>query len=329
MGAAVWHPRAVSTGAADPFAEHRQRVLRAAEYIVTHIGEPLRVADVARVAFMSEFHFHRVFAGVMHESVWQFVLRRRMEVGALMLAYHPWRSVTEIGIACGFATTASFSKAFSGYFGCRPSDVRRGRGSESRIGQLTRRHGKDFSPRDLYSLPDPIDGELRKEKIQAIERGLRFEQRAETPLACLRSPAGYDTAAVLATWDELITRGRQLGFCEEAVDAFGIPHDSPSLTAPELRRYDACVPVQAGTVLPAPLFHGALPAGRYAVFRYEGPVLGIEEMFRGIYSLWFPASSLSPDDRFMPVDHYIHDAPAGGLVDMEILIKVQPRGSPR
>ena len=160
--------------------------------------------------------------------------------------------------------------------------------------------------------------------IEEIARCQRFEDRTELAVACLASPAGYDLAALLRTWDDLIARARQLGLCGDAVDAYGIAHDSPQLTAPELCRYHACVPLPAGATVSPPLFRAVIPAGRYAVFRYAGPVEGIEQVYRDIYSLWFPGSSLWPDD-FRSIDHYVNDAPVDGAVDMEILIKVRPR----
>lgn len=195
------------------------------------------------------------------------------------------------------------------------------------MGKLTSRYGKDFSPADLYALPNAPSPEEQERRFRAIERGLRFEDRPALAVACLASPAGYDLAALLDTWDELIGRARQLGYCDGAVDAYGIAYDSPELTAPELCRYHAAVPLPAGAAVAAPLFRAEIPAGRHAVFRYAGPVDGIEEAYRDIHSVWFPRSSLEPDD-FRAIDHYVNDAPVGGVVDMEILIKVRPKERP-
>jgi AraC family transcriptional regulator len=112
--------------------------------------------------------------------------------------------------------------------------------------------------------------------------------------------------------------------CEGPVDAWGIAHDSPQLTAPELCRYHACVPCPPDTKLPAPLFLGQMPAGRYAVFPYSGAVADVADAYRSIYSCWFRESSLSPED-FEPIDHYINDAPEHGQVAFEVWIRVRAR----
>jgi AraC family transcriptional regulator len=142
--------------------------------------------------------------------------------------------------------------------------------------------------------------------------------------ACLKSPAGYDFAALEQTWIELITRARQLGIADEDVDAWGMGHDSPDLTAPELCRYHACIPCPRDKQLPAPLFQGSMQPGRYAVFHYEGAVTGVAEAYRSIYSCWFRASSLVPDD-FVPCDHYVSDFPRDGQVTLELWFKVRAK----
>ena len=42
--------------------DYRPQVERAIAHILEHLGGPLTLADVARVAHLSEFHFHRIFA---------------------------------------------------------------------------------------------------------------------------------------------------------------------------------------------------------------------------------------------------------------------------
>lgn len=309
-----------------PSLDQRQRMLRAAAYIVENLHRPISVAEVAKSVALSEFHFHRLFSALMDETVGEFALRRRMELSALRLAYRPDCSITEIALDSGYSSSANFAKAFSLYFGCRPSDVRKPlHAQNSKLGKLTSRYGKDFSPAELYALPGPAPEAERERRRREVERELRFEVQQEKPLACLRSPSGYDYKALSDTWAELIGRARQLGICGDEVDAFGMSHDSPQITAPELCRYDACVPYDGRIALPAPLFRAVIPAGRYAIFRYAGEVLGVEARVRDIFSLWFPHSSVFPDEQFTSIDHYVNDEPKDGFVDMEIWFRVRPR----
>lgn len=310
-------------------ATYRPRVERALRFIGDNLDRPLSVAEVARQAHLSEFHFHRIFAAVMGEPVGRLITRKRLELAALRLAYEPDRPVTDVALSVGYSSISNFSKAFSAHFGCAPSRVRnptKDGAVPPALGKLTREYGKVFDPASLYVLPPDVSEEQRRAEHEAMSKDVRFETIAAIDVACLASPDGYDLPALQATWAELIDRGRQLGICGDAVDSYGMAFDSPQLTSPELCRYHACIPTHDGSPLPAPLFRGCIPAGRYAVFRYAGEVAEVEAMYRRIYSVWFPRSSLVPDD-FVAVDHYVNDEPVDGRVDFEIWIKVRPRGA--
>lgn len=305
--------------------EHRRRIEIALCWIAEHLEGPLVVKDVARAARLSEFHFHRLFSAYVGEPVGRWITRRRLEVAALRLAYQPDRSITDIALASGYSSPSNFAKAFTGFFGCSPSGVRT---PEPRlphaIGTLTSRYGKDFDPRELFVLPPPADAAALRAEAAELARTVRFDDKPAIAVACLASPEGYDLQALAGTWSAMVAHAHELGLAEHAVDAYGIAHDSPSLTAPELCRYHACVPCPRTLALPAPLFRSELPAGRYAVFRYVGPVAGVEAMYRRIYSAWLPTTTLTADE-FTAIEHYDHDEPIAGHTDHEIWIKVRPR----
>jgi AraC family transcriptional regulator len=306
--------------------EHRRRIEVALRWIAEHLEGPLTVKEVARAARLSEFHFHRLFSAHVGEPVGRWVTRRRLEVAALRLAYEPDRSITEIALASGYSSPSNFAKAFTGYFGCSPSHVRTpAPGLPTRVGTLTSRYGKGFAPAELFVLPPSADPAALRAEASELARTVRFEQREALPVACLASPEGYDYGALASTWQRMVAHAHELGLVRgDAVDAYGIAHDSPQLTAPELCRYHACVPCPPSHHLPAPLFRGELPAGRYAIFRYAGPVAEVDAMYRRIYSAWLPTTSLAPDE-FTAIEHYDHDEPVDGHTEHEILIKVRPR----
>jgi len=307
-----------------PSVTDRSRVETAARYIADHLDRPLSVAEVAKAAGLSEFHFHRIFSAVAGETVGRFITRRRLELAALRLAYERERSITDIALGSGYSSSSNFAKAFSAYFGCSPSRVRDpAEALPSTIGTLTRDYGKAFDPRQLYA-GRGVDPPDEAEIVAALEAIVRFVDSPGFSVACLRSDAGYDPDALVALYAELHRRMVQLGLCGEDLDAWGIAHDSPQLTAPELCRYDACVPCPASAPLRPPLFRTDVPAGRYAVFAFQGPVEALEGTFLAIYGSWLPRSSLAPDD-FTVIEHHIGNGPSEGSVELEIWIKVRPR----
>ena len=300
----------------------RPEIERALQLIVDKLAEPLTAADIARAVGMSEFHFQRVFHESMAESLGQFVTRKRLETAALRLAYEPAASITSVALSSGYSSSSNFSKAFSAFFGCSPTDVRRGGEVPAAVGKVTARYGKSFRPAELYTALEERSDETWQ--AQHWQERVRFEDSSGLHFACLASPEGYDLPALEATWHELIVRGRQLGLCHEDVDAWGMALDSPNLSAPDRCRYHACIPCPVGTRLPEPLFARRLEPGRYAVFRYAGPVAGVAAAYRSVYSCWFRGSSVAPED-FTPLDHYVTDEPQQGWTDMEMWFRVRPR----
>lgn len=306
-------------------ASDRHRVERAVRYIADHLDRPLSVAEVARAAGLSEFHFHRIFAAVSGESVGRFITRRRLELSALRLAYEPNRTITEIALGSGYSSPSNFTKAFSAYFGCSPSAVRSpAEDLPAAIGTLTKRYGKSFDPRRLYTLPAEGSQAEHAALAARLDAIVRFEDSAGFSVASLRSAEGYDAEALVQLYADLHRHARQLGLCGDDLDAWGIAHDSPRLTAPELCRYDACVPCPAAVSLPPPLLRTDVPGGRYAVFSFAGLVADVEPTYRAIYSVWLPRSSLAPDEFFV-LEHHTGDGPVDGRVEHEIWIKVRPR----
>ena len=300
----------------------RPKIERALRFIAEHLDEPLTTAQIARAVAMSESHLHRAFHAALGESPGRFVTRKRLETAALRLAYEPQLPITTIALSSGYSSSSNFTKAFTGFFGCSPSQLRAGAPLPKGVGKIVERYGKDFQPGALYVLPPEPSAEELSAANERWSRCVRFVESPGLHLCCLASPDGYDYEALQATWSELIMRCQQLGIVREDVDAWGVAHDSPDLTAPDRCRYHACVPYDGEMALPSPLFAGRMLPGRYAVFDYSGSVWGVAEAYKSIYSCWFRESSVTPED-FVPLDHYTFDAPEDGQVQMELWFRIK------
>lgn len=299
---------------------HRPEIDRALAFVAAHLDRSLTLREVAAVAGLSEHHFHRVFHEQVGEPLGRFVTRRRLELAALRVAYEPNRAIGVIALESGYSSISNFTKAFTAHFGCSPSAIRAGSTTPA-IGRLTREHGKRFSPADLYVLPPSVGERDRRERARSL--GVRYEETPSIALVCLASPSGYDLAALSETWRTLLDHSASLGAGSGPIDAWGLGHDSPHLTAPEQQRYHAAVALDVQDT-PPPLFRARLEAGRYAVFPYDGPVAGVEERWRTIFSCWIPESVVVPAD-FVAIDHYVGDEPRDGAVTMEMWLRVVPR----
>ena len=106
-----------STDLSDP------RIRAAVERIERDYAQPLTVADLARAASMSRYHFSRRFRAATGHSPYRYLIRYRVERGADRIAQG--RSVTEAAFEVGFGDLGRFASAFRARFGTLPSRFRR------------------------------------------------------------------------------------------------------------------------------------------------------------------------------------------------------------
>lgn len=86
------------------------------DYIETNLEKSMTVQQLAGVACLSTFHFHRVFHAFTGESLYAFITRLRVERAGIMLLTQR-SAITEIAFACGFNDSATFARAFKQHFG--------------------------------------------------------------------------------------------------------------------------------------------------------------------------------------------------------------------
>lgn len=101
------------------------------DHIDRHLDAQLNLPGLAGIAHFSPYHFHRIFAAWMGETLGDYVRRRRLEVAALRLRHHKRKPVLEIALSVGPASGEAFSRAFKLHFGHTPSAWRAG-GAEQR-----------------------------------------------------------------------------------------------------------------------------------------------------------------------------------------------------
>ncbi len=93
---------------------------RARDHADQRYAEPLVLDDLAEVAGMSKFHFHRMFAATYRITPARYVSERRIERAQDLLRTSNL-TVTEVCHAVGFTSLGSFSSRFRELVGETPS----------------------------------------------------------------------------------------------------------------------------------------------------------------------------------------------------------------
>jgi AraC family transcriptional regulator len=243
----------------------------------------LRLETLARVANFSPYHFHRVFKSIVGETLNDYIRRVRAQSAASQLIQNPTRTITEIGVRCGYSSPSAFAREFRQHFGISASQFRAG-GQDSllRFREQLAERGVGFLPRH------PERTEMR----------FRVELREFAPrhVAYVRHVGPYDRIGKafgrLMRW----AGPRRLLRLPET-EVLAIYHDNPDVTPADRLRADACITVPEGTKTKREVGTMTVLGGLFAVAHVEIDPAQYGEAWDRLFADWLPQSGYQPDDR--------------------------------
>ncbi len=95
-------------------------IQNAVRYIEDNITEPLEMADIASKAYVSAFHFQRIFHVLCGMTVGEYIRSRRLSLAAQELSRSDIR-VIDAALKYGYDNPDSFARAFTKFHGITPS----------------------------------------------------------------------------------------------------------------------------------------------------------------------------------------------------------------
>jgi AraC family transcriptional regulator len=269
----------------DTSLHYVQRINRALDCIVRNLEQSLKLEDIARVAHFSPFHFHRIFQALIGETPGQLVKRLRLERALWQLSHRRRRSLTEIGLVCGFASLSDFSRCFKERYGVSPGafDLQafRSRGREeldaAMLGPKERRQ--------LECLPAKNNPDCFQVRLRQLPARCVAYLRVLDPY---RPGVVVHAAQRMVTWAEKrhLAGGQWLGY----------QWDNPEIVALKDCRYDV------GLEVP-----DIAPKGE--IGRFEFPAMLVAEVevrcsidlelraLDWLYGAWLPTSGYVPMDQ--------------------------------
>jgi len=100
-----------------------RRIVSAKLYIDKNFHEDINLDSISGQAYLSRFHFHRLFTRVYKKTPHQYLTYRRLQEARLLLAGNQL-SVAEICARIGFQSPRSFSILFKRFCGQSPVHFR-------------------------------------------------------------------------------------------------------------------------------------------------------------------------------------------------------------
>jgi AraC family transcriptional regulator len=279
--------------------DYQERILRVLVHLEHHLDEPLHLDQLADLAGWSPCHFHRIFTGLVGETVADHVRRVRLERAALAMRTHG-TSVLRIALDAGYQDHSAFARAFRQRFGSTPSAWRR-------------------RPRQL-----PPMGDLRRHlAADHPESTMDITIRTLEPLrvAFVRHLGPYQECG--GAWQALMAWAGQRGLLTKDAVCLGVGHDDPAVTEPARIRYDACIVVPDATPVAGGIGIQILPGGEHAVALHRGPYELLPAVYQEVIGRWIPSHGrLIARERSSPYEIYRNDArstlPADLLTEVRV-----------
>ncbi|WP_406225465.1 GyrI-like domain-containing protein [Streptomyces anulatus] len=252
-----------------------ERLNDAMEHVEAHLGERIEVAELARIAMTSEYHFRRMFSALAGIPLSEYIRRRRMTVAGAEVLGAPDRTLLDVAVRYGYDTGEGFARAFRAVHGIGPGEARRGGAVLRSQQRLTFRLAVEGSTAMQYKLveKDAFRVVGRKARVPLIHEGpnpaiaefIRGIGREE--LDRIAALSDQEPAGIVGVSDQL---------------------DPSRAEGTELDYYHGVV---SGSEPPEGLDSLSVPAGTWAVFTNEGAFpQALQYLWRDVFTQWFPSN---------------------------------------
>lgn len=102
---------------------HDACIKKSIEYIEDNLDNKIELKELADKAFLSKYHFHRVFHSVVGEPVAEYIRKRRLKEAASELVTTD-NKIVNIALKYQFSSQEAFTKAFKRIYGVPPREFR-------------------------------------------------------------------------------------------------------------------------------------------------------------------------------------------------------------
>jgi len=273
--------------------DHPQRIQRVVDYLADHLDETLDLETIARVAHVSPYHFHRIYRGLLAETVNDTVRRLRLHRSAIDLLDRNL-SIDRVAQRAGYSSQAAFTRAFHTEYGEPPARYR----GDQRLARLDQANNSAKYRVEIIALP-PL-------RVAAVHhRGdYQFTSKA---------------------FERLMTIAATTGLLTPKTRTIGIFHDDPLSVRQENLRSTACITVRDEWAPSGDLAEMQIDGGRYARIIHTGPYTELKTAYDWLYQTWLPCSGEEPRDRPC-LEEYLNDPRHVSASDLETAVMMPLEG---
>lgn len=252
-----------------------ERLNQALDHLEACLDREVDVAEAARIAAVSEYHFRRLFSALAGMPLPVYVRRRRMTLAAAEVLAGE-RTLLDVAVRYGYGSGEAFARAFRSVHGIGPGEARRTGALLTAQPRMSFRVVVEGSTTMRYRIVEKEAFRIvgRKARVPLVHEGVNtaaaahlenLDERAIVRMKELadREPEGIMSAAVY------LTDSREEG--AEADYWIGVA-TGPESGIEELDALD-------------------VPAGTWAVFDNHGPYpSALQALWRDVFTQWFPSN---------------------------------------
>jgi len=258
---------------------YKQRMIEVLVHIQQNLDQDLPLEELAGLAHFSPYHFHRVFRGMIGESVKSHIRRLRLERAATRLK-SSLAPVTQLAFDAGYETHEAFTRAFKAMFGLAPSQYRTSM-------NINRAHRSGSDDRVHFQEGSRIeDFELFHHGVTNMD--VAIKKIGAMNVAFIRHVGPYMQCG--QAWGKLCAGLGPKGMLGPNSAFIGLCHDDPDVTPADKIRYDACVTVPKSFKPDGDLAVQSISGGDYAVMTHRGPYEKLNESYALLMGQWLPQS---------------------------------------
>ncbi|MCX5205591.1 AraC family transcriptional regulator [Streptomyces sp. NBC_00237] len=252
-----------------------ERLNQALNHLDACLDGEVDMAETARVAAVSEYHFRRLFSALSGMPLPVYVRRRRMTLAAAEVLAREL-TLLDVAVRYGYSSGEAFARAFRSVHGIGPGEARRTGAVLTTQPRMSFRVVVEGSTSMRYRIitKEPFRIVGRKARVPLVHEGINATAAAHLEsldahaIERMKGLAGREPEGILSA-AVYLTDSREEGV--EADYWIGVA-TGPEAAAEELDALD-------------------VPAGTWAVFDNHGPCpSGLQELWRDVFTQWFPSN---------------------------------------
>ncbi len=272
------------------------RIEKVMAFIGEHLDDELSMDELAEVACFSAYHFHRIYRGLLGETVTQTVRRLRLHRAADDLIRSS-QNIDAIAKRAGYGSVEAFSRAFKAAYQKAPAAYRE-HVRETPVNVIQQERNTGMFDVEIKEIP------ARK-------------------LAAIAHQGNY--IEIGNTFQKVFMWGMKKQKINATSFGVGLYYDDPSqVPADQLRSEAGLVVDEDVSDESIGLRTLGVKGGRYAVLHFKGPYAELEKGYNYLFGPWLNEQGETPADE-PAMECYLNDpqttAPSELLTDICVALK--------